>query len=744
MMYSSYSALQRRQLTKQVYTDTQSSYLLVYAPGRHLALENSLANQLHRKFRLVTELAPALTDSVEGVLLVSEDLECTSTALTYFAAALRTGADFVVCDAAFGFDGSTALYLSTQHIPCSRCAMVSRKLLDRVRAAARGRDSVTELLRLATAMAENCHRIPQSLLHFRRELCADDVFSADGKRALILSHELTMTGAPIVLTSAVPVLRSMGFEVVVLGPADDGSLPLFLDAGAAVVTRPDCVTSSALWGLATSADLVLANTVVEAPVVNTLNGSFVPVLWWLHDAFAGYPFISHSIPKALGKNVHLCAVGSHATAAMHSVRPDFAIEQLIYGLPDYAAEQFPRYDISFAGGRPLFVTVGSLEHRKGPDIFCNAIRLLPSAVREKAAFLFVGKAADKGMYNAVDSLVRDYPQTVFYRKRLERPEVKSLMEQCNCVVCASRDDPMPTFVTEGLIFGKPSIVSEHTGTAGLVTEGVDGFLYKDDDPQQLAVLLEHAIEHPEELGTESLYELRQLLVQYPFFQTARILYLKNLYLLRDPSFKDELRKGALFVADLSILFYAIEGDKFVINRHVVEKENVSSETSDRTLDLIDRFLADDKDLSVEKLFPLPVEAVDYTSVLMEKEGNTETASVNPLRGQDLIDHFIEQAAREEAKGVEPIKETALLEEESSSETVKMEEVVPDTEKEESDTEEGEDYFTETLAKIYVKQQRYDKALEIIKKLNLKYPKKNTYFADQIRFLEKLIINAKSK
>ena len=167
-MYSSYSTLQRKQLTKQVYTDTQSTYLLVYAPGRHQALEHALENQLHRKFRLVTELAPALTDSVEGVLLVSEDLECTSTALTYFAAALRTGADFVVCDAAFGFDGSTALYLSTQHIPCSRCAMVSRKLLDRVRAAARGRDSVTELLRLATAMAENCHRIPQSLLHFRR------------------------------------------------------------------------------------------------------------------------------------------------------------------------------------------------------------------------------------------------------------------------------------------------------------------------------------------------------------------------------------------------------------------------------------------------------------------------------------------------------------------------------------------------------------------------------------------------
>ena len=52
------------------------------------------------------------------------------------------------------------------------------------------------------------------------------------------------------------------------------------------------------------------------------------------------------------------------------------------------------------------------------------------------------------------------------------------------------------------------------------------------------------------------------------------------------------------------------------------------------------------------------------------------------------------------------------------------------------------YFTETLAKIYIKQGNYSKALEIISQLNLNYPKKNAYFADQIRFLEKLIINNK--
>ena len=76
-MYTSYSTLQRKQLCKQVYTDTQSTYLLVYAPGRHKALQAALQNQLHRKFRLVTRLEDELTPDVAGVLLVSEDVECT-------------------------------------------------------------------------------------------------------------------------------------------------------------------------------------------------------------------------------------------------------------------------------------------------------------------------------------------------------------------------------------------------------------------------------------------------------------------------------------------------------------------------------------------------------------------------------------------------------------------------------------------------------------------------------------------
>ncbi len=248
------------------------------------------------------------------------------------------------------------------------------------------------------------------------------------------------------------------------------------------------------------------------------------------------------------------------------------------------------------------------------------------------------------------------------------------------------------------------------------------------------------IQHPECLDKDSLYELRSILARYPYFQTARLLYLKNMFLMQDPAFKEELKRSALYVADLSLLFYYIEGERFVIKKHPLVGTEPESAGPDRTLDLIDRFLSGLPDLPSEDRLPVPAEVnVDYTSILLQ-EDSPETEEVTaPLKGQELIDSFIGRD-----------KDTKSGENVTVSETHDPlpEQAAPEAEPEDDVSAQNDDtderYFTETLAKIYVKQQRYDKALEIIKKLNLKYPKKNTYFADQIRFLEKLIINAKSK
>ena len=249
------------------------------------------------------------------------------------------------------------------------------------------------------------------------------------------------------------------------------------------------------------------------------------------------------------------------------------------------------------------------------------------------------------------------------------------------------------------------------------------------------------IKHPERLNKETLYELRTLLARYPYFQTARLLYLKNLFLLHDISFGEELRKSALYISDRRMLFTLVEGSRYTIKE--LEKQIPQSEALgvDRTLSLIDAFLSTlpEEPVVPEKLSIVPMDATsDYLTFLMQQpdaeKHESEQKDEPKLKGQALIDSFLQKSEEEPVITLSIGKETEVQpeEEDESDDMVEADEL------------EDESYFTETLAKIYVKQQRYSKALEIIKKLNLKYPKKNAYFADQIRFLEKLIINTKSK
>ena len=273
--------------------------------------------------------------------------------------------------------------------------------------------------------------------------------------------------------------------------------------------------------------------------------------------------------------------------------------------------------------------------------------------------------------------------------------------------------------------------------------------------------LDEWINNPDLMGSDTLEELRSIILRYPYFQTAWLLYIKNLYLIKHPSFKDELRRGALYVADLSVLFYFVEGNSFSFPKSEY-KESEKQVANDRTLDLINRFLSEipnDKGLSSE--LSIPVDSVmDYSSLLLLNSAENGRKEVDntalPLKGQALIDDFIEKSesgmlssgnnmtdavGNGNEKDEFSDEDLVVIDDDNNAGPV---DDAMDGSAEAADETGDDNYLTETLAKIYVKQQRYDKALEIIKKLNLKYPKKNAYFADQMRFLERLIINAKSK
>lgn len=101
----------------------------------------------------------------------------------------------------------------------------------------------------------------------------------------------------------------------------------------------------------------------------------------------------------------------------------------------------------------------------------------------------------------------------------------------------------------------------------------------------------------------------------------------------------------------------------------------------------------------------------------EKESNKEISSGKP--SFDLIDKFLNEDPRIKAKPFTDSEQPDISE---------------------SSVEEHEDFITDTLAKIYLKQGNFAKAILAYEKLSLKFPEKSTYFASQINEIKKLINN----
>ncbi len=269
--------------------------------------------------------------------------------------------------------------------------------------------------------------------------------------------------------------------------------------------------------------------------------------------------------------------------------------------------------------------------------------------------------------------------------------------------------------------------------------------------------IQELIQHPELMNRETLYELRRITAEHPYYQTARLLLLKNLYLLHDSTFDEELRRSAIYITDRRVLFNLVEAAHYRLKRKSPQSFTnkpdrraavAEQEDDSRTVSLIDTFLStipEEDELKKEKKEehrkPTAVDATtDYVAYLLstdfeelengndnhaaQESDNKETVPVNvnvPVnKTDDLIDAFINNEGK------------ITLQEEL--------EYTPEQQEEEEGEITSDEYLTETLAGIYIKQKRYKKALDIMEKVNEKN-KNNKYYEDQKRFLQLIIDNS---
>jgi hypothetical protein len=295
-----------------------------------------------------------------------------------------------------------------------------------------------------------------------------------------------------------------------------------------------------------------------------------------------------------------------------------------------------------------------------------------------------------------------------------------------------------------------------------------------------------------QIDRQMIGEVRELMDLFPYFQSAHLLLLKGLHSSGDIKFENQLKQSAIHIADREVLYYLIKQEPDSITDVSEKATNITSPTtetpdnqqvviesgknSEELISELEKSAGDltsgeqtassseelqghgvivtaesETDESASVVFVLENESehVEETVIYMDPsfslpaksdlleldENGLNTPDFSPEKHNeeqsypelkdtrkqtqaDLIDKFIIANPR-----IEPVREKSEHPVEEISKAI---------------IEEPGEFVTETLAKIYINQGYYSKAIDIYEKLSLKYPGKSSYFASQIEKVKALI------
>ncbi|WP_308990660.1 hypothetical protein QLS71_004180 [Mariniflexile litorale] len=302
----------------------------------------------------------------------------------------------------------------------------------------------------------------------------------------------------------------------------------------------------------------------------------------------------------------------------------------------------------------------------------------------------------------------------------------------------------------------------------------------------------YILQHPQSITHQQTEAVKSIIDEFPYFQSARALYLKGLK--NDSSFKynQELKTTAAYTADRSILFDFITSDVFIqneisefIKQNTAHLQDIEINIEDisvnkkvtiddklkqqiiETIGVLDPTLFKPKEEKLQKITGFILDESETIETIPNKTENSETTATSDLlklgkpfefnkreshsfkewlnltrlqpieRNSDFIEEEVKKIKSSSYK--DKLKKFELIDKFIS----KNPKINPSTflpskvNLAEAQMIQPEALMTETLARIYLEQKNYKKAIQSYKILSLKYPEKSSFFANQIQAIKQL-------
>ena len=185
------------------------------------------------------------------------------------------------------------------------------------------------------------------------------------------------------------------------------------------------------------------------------------------------------------------------------------------------------------------------------------------------------------------------------------------------------------------------------------------------------------VKNPNDINLDQSISIKKIIKKYPYFQTARIIELIGLKKFNNIRFNNALKTSSIYSTDRSVLY------------EIIELEKISSNET------------------------LPILSLEKTKNSFIKWLKVSKQVSNPKSSQNsLIESFLSVNPK-----IDPYKKISNTDLSAGFKLSKKK------------------YMTETLAKIYFEQNKFEEAIKAYEILCLKYPEKISLFADQIKTIK---------
>ena len=227
------------------------------------------------------------------------------------------------------------------------------------------------------------------------------------------------------------------------------------------------------------------------------------------------------------------------------------------------------------------------------------------------------------------------------------------------------------------------------------------------------------VKQPELVASNQVLDLKDVVDLYPYFSPARLFHAKALQRSNSVLFGANLKFTSLYSSNRRWLYYYIHPDKMV-STESYKREKTSKSSGDY---------------------------FDMLNVVESGGGDTKQTLKNLAERLKSAREMVIAPKNEPVLPIAPeiiIAEPELVAPFSAdvSEDIENEELKIEAPVSVDYFFETEPEYTEDNAKKLIREHKYMDAIKILRVLNLNNPKKSVYFADQIRFLEKVIVNSK--